>query len=103
LGKYQKTLHQDLNSDVKNKMVKKLKCWKQSKTDRNWWFIPKEKPTPTSPTERTLNIVKLSDGKYHTFKAEGLKSPTRLKKSSNLPSARKFAKSYMKKHDVCKI
>lgn len=79
----------------------KLKCWKQSKTDKNWWFIPKEHPIPESNTKVTLNIVKLSDKKYHTFKSDGLKQSVRLKKSNNIKSARSFAKSYMKKHDKC--
>jgi len=82
----------------------RLKCWRVSSSDKNWWFIPKKRPTPTSPTEKTLNIVKWKrSGKYHIYKQVGLKRPTLIKRTDNIQSARRLAKSYMKKHDVCEI
>ena len=87
-------------------MAKKiLKCWKQSKTDKNWWFIPKKYPTPTSPAERTLTIHQNKISKRYWVGTAGplLSNYKGLKKTKDKKIATKFAKSYMKKHDVCKL
>ena len=83
--------------------MKKLKCWKQSKTDKDWWFIPQERPTPTNPAKKVLSIHqnKISKKYWVGTAGELLSNYKILKKTNDKKKATKFARNYMKKHDKC--
>mgnify|MGYP001593292477 CR=1 FL=1 len=81
----------------------KLKCWRQSTTDRNWWYVPQEAPTPTNPAKATLTIHqnKISKKFWIGKTGQNLSNYKKLKLTDTLKSARMFANKYMNKHNKC--
>ena len=86
-------------------MAKKLKCWKKN--------YDMESSISYSTSDREIQINKTDYGnrglfapkrksKWGVFKFINNK-PVQIIKNKSKQQAESFAKSYMKKHDVCKI